>query len=402
VPTEHTPGPVRDIRQFDILDSDYVQDIYGVFRRMQEEAPVTRVDTYGGHWVVTGYEAVLRAAQDWETFTSTQGPMFPDPSPLAHMPPITLDPPRHREFRRMINPYLSPQAVDRIEPAARAHAHDLIDRFVESGTCDLSRDFGEPFVPLVFFSDIVHVPKDLLPTFMERTVGTGHTPYEHSAALGELVTEFIELRRSMPGMDDVIDAILGARVDGRPLDEADVVGTALILLVGGTDTTRNVITTSLWYLAEHPELRSKLIEDPTGIPAVLEELLRLFGSVQLVGRTVTKGCPFEGVDLAPGDKVVLSMAAANRDPHEFPVPEELDMSRRANRHVAFGVGIHRCVGSHLARMEIRVALEAILARIPDYELAPGYRYIRRRGHVHGPESLPVVFPPRGARGGPGL
>jgi cytochrome P450 len=263
----------------------------------------------------------------------------------------------------MINPYLSPQAVDLIEPAARTHAHQLIDRFAEAGACDLSRDFGEPFVPLVFFSDIVHVPEDLLPTFMARTVGTAHTPYEHSTALGELVTEFIELRRSTPPVGDVIDAILEARVDGRPLDDADVIGTALILLVGGTDTTRNVITTSLWYLAEHPELRAELVRDPTSIPAVVEEMLRLFGSVQLVGRTVTRGCPFAGAELAPGDKVVLSMAAANRDPREFGDPEELDTGRRSNRHVAFGVGVHRCVGSHLARMEIRVALEAILARI---------------------------------------
>lgn len=386
------PGTTPDVAAFDVLDADYMQDVFAVLDEMQRHGPVTRVDTYGGHWVATGYQAVREVGQDWRTFTSTEGPLHPSP-PVAHTPPITLDPPRQQQFRRLLNPWFSPQRIAELEPAVRRHADRLIDDFVEDGRCDLSARLAEPLIPLVFFCDVVHVPDSLLPTFMARTVGTGDTPFEHMAALAELVAELVAARRRQPPRGDVVDAVLAAEVDGQPLDEADVLGAVLLLLVGGTDTTRNVIASGLHFLADRPDLRERLAADPSLVPLAVEELLRLFGSVQFVGRTAT--CPVTVGDrqMAPGDKVMCSIAAANRDPAEFPDPAELRLGRSGNRHVAFGVGVHRCIGSHLARLEIRVALEQILARLPDYRLAPGFTFRRRAGHVHGPERLDVVFTP---------
>ena len=383
----------RDISQFDIEDRGYVQDIYGVFAEMNRRSPVTRAQTHGGHWVVTGYDAVREAATDWRTFTSEQGVMHPQAG-VPDTPPITTDPPLQQLYRKLILPHFTPTAVSRLEPATRAHAHAIIDGFIGAGRADLSHEYAEVLIPLVFFSDVVHLPDDLLPEFMDKTVGTGATPHEHSMVLAELAERFVDARYDLPPRGDVMDALMNGSLDGAPLTREQVRKVATILLIGGTDTTRNVITTGLWYLAEHPDVRQKVIEQPELMPNLVEELLRLYGSVQLIGRTVTRETMVGGHRMCPGEKVVMAIAAADRDPAEFPDPGRFDMHRRANRHIAFGVGVHRCLGSNLARMEIRVALEAILGRIPDYRIADGERYVRRVGHVHGPETVRVAFTAR--------
>jgi cytochrome P450 len=381
----------RDISQFDIEDADYVQDIFGVFAEMNRHGPVTWAETHGGHWVVTGYDAVRQAAQDWQSFTSEQGVMHPSVG-VSDTPPITTDPPIQQLYRKLVLPYFTPTAVNRIEAAARQHANDIIDDFIGDGQADLSRQFAELFIPLVFFTEVVHLPDHLLATFMANTVGHA-TPHEHSVALAELAGGFVDARYDRPPVGDVMDALIAGSLDGVALTREQVRKVATILLIGGTDTTRNVITTGLWYLAQHLDLRRRLIAHPELLADLVEELLRMFGSVQLVGRTVTTPTTIGTATLCPGDKVVLSVAAADRDPLEFPEPERFDIERTPNRHVAFGVGVHRCVGSNLARMEIRVALEVVLARIPDYEMVEGEKYIRRSGHVHGPLSVPVTFAP---------
>lgn len=367
-----------DIHAFDIEDTAYVQRIFEVFAEMNRQGPVTRAHTHGGHWVVTGYDAIRGAALDWEGFTSTQGVMHPQAGP-ADMPPITTDPPVQQAYRKLVMPFFSPSAATVLEPSIRAHAAALIDAFVADGRADLSLQFAEPLIPLVFLDDLVHAPADLRDRFLADTVGHGATPDEHTKAIVSMVDELV--------------ALFEGRIDGEPLSDEQIVKVTTILLVGGTDTTRNVIASGLWFLAEQPELRARLLADTRLLRPAVEEMLRLFGSVQLMGRTVTRETELGGARMCPGDKVVLAPAAANRDPAEFPDAERFDLERSANRHIAFGVGVHRCLGSNLARLEIRVALEEILRRLPDYTLAEGYSYRRRRGHVHGPESLDVTFTP---------
>lgn len=381
-----------ELSKFDINDGDYMQDVFDKFDAMNARGPITHVETYGGHWIVTGYQAVKAVGQNWRDFTSTQGPLHPPP-PVTHMPPITTDPPLQQVYRKLLNPWFSPQVIADMEAAVRRHVDVLIDSFIERGECDLSYELAELLVPRVFFEEIVHVPPELVDTFMERTVGSGATPMEHVVAMNQIVADLVDVRRVRPPIGDVIDAIFDARVDGEPLSREDVLGVVLILLIGGTDTTRNVIASALWYLAEHPNLRAQIAADPGLLPDALEEFLRLYGSVQFAGRTVVSEVTIASQRLCPGEKVSLAIAAANRDPAEFGGARDFHLGRPGNRHIAFGVGVHRCLGAHLARLEIRVALEQVLSRLPDYSLRPDYVYRRREGHVHGPETVDVTFTP---------
>ena len=384
-------GPDFDLRTFDIWDDEQAQHIYAIFAEMNRRAPVTWTASHGGHWVVTGYEQVREVGQDWATFSSAHGVQVPSVG-LDSSPPITVDPPLQRLYRRPLAPFFSPSAARDSEAATRRHADALIDKFIGRGRCDLAAGYAERLVPLVFFDEVLHVPADVLDRFVTKFVHPGSTPRDHTAIAPEVARDLIALRRAMPPQGDLIDAVFTAEIDGQPITEDEILGVIVLLLLGGTDTTRNVITSSLHYMALDPPVRTMLVEDPGRIERAVEEFLRMFASVQTIGRTAMRDTSIAGEPIPAGGKLVCALAAANRDPAEFDHPEEFDIDRVANRHFAFGVGPHRCLGSNLARMEIRVAIERILARIPTYELAPGWTYRRRGGFVHGPETLEIVFP----------
>jgi cytochrome P450 len=381
-----------DIHAFDIWDEDQVQDIFGVFAEMNDTGPATFTETYGGHWFITRYEAVRKAAQDWRTFTSADGVQVPMVGP-TNAPPITVDPPIQTMYRQLLSPFFSPQKAEELEPQIRGHVDDLIDDFIERGECDLTMDFAEPLVPLVFYADVMNVPAQLVDDFMRKTVVAGATPREHSAAIAEVAEELVAYRRAQPPVDDVIDATFNATIDGKALTDGEISGVIELLLLGGTDTTRNVIASSLHFMAQYPDVRDELIARPELVTDAVEEFLRMFGSVQTIGRTATTNVTVGDDTIEQGSKVICALAAANRDPDEFPNPHTFDLHRGANRHMAFGVGPHRCLGSHLARLEIALALEGILRRIPDYVLQEGWHFHRKRGFIHGPETLPVSFTP---------
>jgi cytochrome P450 len=383
-------GPDFDLRTFDIWDDDQAQHIYAIFAEMNRRAPVTWTQSHGGHWVVTGYEQVRDVGQDWKTFSSEHGVQVPPVGP-DFTPPITVDPPLQRLYRKPMAPFFSPSAARDSEPAVRRHADALIDKFIGRGRCDLAADYAERLVPLVFFAEVLHVPEDRLDRFVTKFVHPGSTPRDHTAVAPEVAQDLIALRREMPPMGDLVDAVLTAEIGGRAITEEEILGVIVLLLLGGTDTTRNVIASALHYMALHPGVRSLLIEDPAHIERAVEEFLRMFASVQTIGRTAMRDTIVGDERIPAGGKLVCALAAANRDPAEFDYPDEFDIGRVSNRHFAFGVGSHRCIGSNLARMEIKVAIERILARIPEYELAPGWTYRRRGGFVHGPESLEIVF-----------
>jgi cytochrome P450 len=385
-------GPEFDLQTFDIWDDEQAQHIYAIFAEMNRRAPVTFTRSHGGHWVVTGYEEVRDVGQDWATFSSEHGVQVPSVG-LEHTPPITVDPPLQRLYRKPMAPFFSPSAAKDSEAGVQRHADTLIDRFADRGHCDLAADYAERLVPLVFFDEVLHVPADALERFVTKFVHPGSTPRDHTAVAPEVARDLVDLRRAMPPQGDLVDAVLTAEIDGRPLTEDEIHGVIVLLLLGGTDTTRNVITSSLHYMALNPGVRTMLVEDPGRIERAVEEFLRMFASVQTIGRTAMRDTDVAGErNPLAGGKLVCALAAANRDPAEFDHPDEFDVDRVSNRHFAFGVGPHRCIGSNLARMEIKVAIERILARIPDYELAPGWTYRRRGGFVHGPESLEIVFP----------
>lgn len=400
-----------DLSQFDIYDSDYMQKIYQVFAEMHATAPVTRAEPYGGWWIITGHDEVYEASRDWETFSRDTG--FPAERftqdgvalPLDGVAEanrqnlVSQDPPRHREFRTALSPHFTPTVIEEMEGRLRVHVDNVIDDFIESGRCDLWADYSHPLAYVVIFTELLHLPLEELPRLREITDKMseshpeGSKVADDSALLMGFISEFVEARKKQEPIGDVIDTLLKTTLEGEPLSFDGVVATAALLLGAGTDTTASQLATTLHYLAVNPDLRRQLIDQPELIPAACEEFLRMFAPVQVQPRTVKKDVEFAGKQLKAGDYAFVAHAAANRDPKIYECPDEFRFNREPSRHVAFGIGVHRCIGAHLARLEYKLALEAILRRLPDYQLEEGFEFRRKIDHVHGPLSLPVVFTP---------
>ena len=409
---ETTTGvcPWRDIHQFDMYDPEYVRGIYDVFAAMHASGPVTRAEPYGGWWIFTGHEEVFEAARDFRTFsratefpthcsTKEGVPKPPDPANEIMLRTfISIDPPRHKGYRLNLNPHFTPAVVAGSEPGIREHANQLIDRFIESGTCDIWLDYAQPLAHFVIFAEVLSLPLEKLPELFAIIAALPPNPAGHSVddllnAMAEFVTEFVSERRQQPPVGDVIDTLLSAEFEGKPLSLEVVVANVVLILAAGVETTGSIVATSLHHLAGDHALRRALADDPALTEKACEEFLRLYGSVQLQPRTVMRDVELGGQQLHAGDHVLLAYAAASRDPRIYDSPQTFQLDRDTSHHVAFGLGAHRCIGSNLARLEFRIALEEFLRRIPDFALADGYVYRRKIDHIHGPIDLPVTFSP---------
>lgn len=402
------------IHHFDNHDPILVDDPYPLFAAMRERCPVARSDQYGGFWALTRYKEVVAANRDAKVFISRPGVTIPsigNPRPLI---PLELDAPEHRAFRSLLGPLFSPGSVAKLEPVLRRVTDELIDQFIEKGECDLAVDFARVLPPTIL-AHIMGVDPEWVPRFIDWAFRIAEAdpvhPEESSlAAIGELFACFqglIETTRAegdIRGSEDaeleftdqeqnMLKILLSAQLDGAPLPDEDVIDTLFLNVLGGSDTTNSAIATSLLYLATHPEERERLRGDFSLIPTAIEEFLRVETPVQGLARTVTEDIALGGEQLRQGDKVLLCWGAANRDPDEFPDPDNVVLDRHPNRHVAFGNGPHFCLGAHLARLQIRVALEHILSRLPDFRLAPGCSAQWALGTTRGLHSFPAVFTP---------
>jgi cytochrome P450 len=393
------PVPVRDwATDYDIFDPGFVRDPYAVWQDLRPHEPIAHSDRWGGSWMPTRYEDVAAIAHDTEHFSSREIIVTPAPQGYDHSvgaPPITSDPPDHAWARRLILPAFSPRATERYEPGARALCKALIDGFIDRGRADAAGEYAQ-LLPPRLIAEVLGVDPELAPTFTEWVRGAlevGLTNPEVRLASREKIHAFfwsqIEDRRAHP-RDDLISYLLAQTVDGQPLADSHVVGTCNLLLVAGIDTTWSSIGSALWHLAAHPEDRRRLVAEPELIPTAVEELLRAYAPVTMA-RVVAQPVVVNGRQMQPGDRVLLPFPAANRDPEAFPDAERVVIDRAANRHIAFGVGIHRCAGSNLARMEMRVAIEEWLKRIPEFSLADPAAVTWAGGQVRGPRSIPVVF-----------
>ncbi len=412
--SDRTGGcPVHDIHQFDMYDPAYVAAIFDVFAAMHAEGPVTRAEPYGGWWIITGHDEVFAAARDHRTFSrqtefpthrfTRDGQEFP-PNPASAImlrTLISLDPPAHKPVRVALNPHFTPAAIAPYEPNIRAYANELIDSFSERGSCDAWLDFAQPLAHVVIFAELLHCPVERLAdlwAIIENLPpnANGHTVDDLLEAMAEFVTDFVLWRKEQPPLGDVIDTLLATEINGQRLSLDIVIANVVLILAAGVETTGSVIATALDFLGRNTELRAQLAADPALLEQACEELLRLFGSVQLQPRTVMQDTELGGQQLKRGDRVLLAYGAASRDPKLYECPEEFRLERDTKSHVAFGLGAHRCIGSNIARLEFRVALEEWLRRIPLYELGAGHVYRRKIDHIHGPVALPLTFP-AGAR-----
>ncbi|MGV0793140.1 cytochrome P450 [Mycolicibacterium sp. XJ1819] len=388
-----------DLRHEDFNDHDFLYDVYAVMRRT---APFAHTDTPflsatpGGAWVAVRYQECYRLLQDWEHFSSNPTPEASER--LAGDLVITLDPPRQQKFRKVLNPYFSPARMKALRPQIRAETDRLIDDFIETGSGDLAQvAWRQPGI--VFFKYVLGMPTEDVPLCIDLTdtALNGDTEEARMGAWGGLyqhLHDAVTQRTEQPARDDMIDVLLSAEIDGEKLPFGDVVANAMLLVQAGLETTANAMSFAFHHLATHPGERNRLINEPDILPRAVEEFIRFGGSIHGIPRTVAHHTELSGQAFCPGESVIVNYASANRDESVFPDADQCILDRRENRHLGFGAGVHRCLGSNLARLEFQVGLEQVLSRIPDYALDPEHA-----SHFHGSSvtrgfrSIPVVFQP---------
>ncbi|MGO9558134.1 MAG: cytochrome P450 [Acidimicrobiales bacterium] len=396
-------APVTDwTRDFELLDAGYIEDPFTVWDELRQSCPIAHSDRRGSNWLPVRYDDVTAMAHDIRHFSSVEvgvigGEEVEEEERILPygLPPISVDPPIHTWTRRLLLPWFSHKRVAGYEAMTREICTHLLDSFAASGRADAAENYARQ-IPVRVVAHILGVSADLSDTFTEWVRGVlefvDDTERNQSAVEGlynYFVAE-IAKRRENPGTD-LLSELLHTEVDGAPIDESVVLGMAALVLIAGVDTTWSAIGSSLWHLAGHEDDRKRLATEPGLMPLAIEEFLRAYSPVTMA-RLVTSDVEFKGCPMKSGDKLLMNFPAANRDPEEFEDADKVILDRKRNRHVAFGSGIHRCAGSNLARMELTVALQEWLKRIPEFRLADGGEVTWAGGQVRGPRSIPVVFP----------
>ncbi len=399
--------PVSDwATDYDIFDEAYITDPYPIWAELRERCPIAHTERWGGSWLPTTYEDVTAMARDIENFPSgngiavvppPQGSGGPGPGgPIlsAGVPPISSDPPLHTWTRRLVLPQMSPARVDEYEVFTRDLCRRLVDGFIERGEGDVAAGYAQQ-IPVRVIGHILGVPEEMAPTFTEWVRDV--LEFAHDAerrmrgitGILQYLNGALDERIANP-TDDFISELLQSEHDGAPIERPVVMGMCALLLIAGIDTTWSSIGSSMWHLATHPDDRRRLVAEPELLPTAIEEFLRAYAPVTMA-RRLSHDVEFQGCPMKAGDRILMNFPGANRDPKAFPDADKVIIDRKVNRHVAFGAGIHRCAGSNLARMELRVAIEEFLARIPEFELAEGGVVTWAGGQVRGPREVPVVI-----------
>jgi len=397
--SERVTGPVSDwATDFSHLDPEWSADPYPIQDDLRERCPIAHTGRFGGAWLPTRYEDVAAIAYDTERFSSRSIILsnFRPPrelAPIGGSPPISSDPPFHHDARKLLLPAFTKAQIAKQEPATRAFCHSLIDTFEGQDVVDAAGDYAQ-HIPMRVIADMLGFPPEDGPRFRvfveDLLEGINLPPEERIERVSRLfeyllvqVHDHIDNPR-----EDLTTYLLNVELYGQKLVPDHVVGTMALLLIAGIDTTWSAIGASLWHLAKNPADRGRLVTEPRLMPTAIEEFLRAYAPVTMA-RLVKEDMHWHGVDMKADDWVLLSFPAANRDPAQFDRAGEVIIDREVNRHAAFGLGIHRCVGSHLARMELRVALEAWLARIPEFTLADPAAVTWAAGQIRGPRALPL-------------
>jgi cytochrome P450 len=385
------------VHDFDHTDPRWTENPFPIWDELRAECPVVHTKRFLGCYLPTTYEAVRQIAHDTEHFSSRRV-MVRDVRPdiTQSAPPITSDPPEHKPAKQLLLPPFTPDAMKKLEPRVRSICNELIDGFIGDNEIDAAARYTK-HVPVRAIAHMLGIPEadsDLFIKWIHEILELGIKDDDIlMRAIHEMTAYFADhlaQRRQKP-TDDLISTLMQARdKDGQPLSDAHVLGNLRLLLIAGIDTTWSAIGASLWHLAKTPGDRDRLIAEPELLPTAIEEFLRAYAPVtmarEVMKETVVSGCPIK-----PGNMVLLSFPAANRDPAAFPDAYKVIIDRKENRHAAFGLGIHRCVGSNLARMEMTVAIEQWLRRIPDFRLDPAGSVTWSEGTVRGPRQLPLLL-----------
>jgi cytochrome P450 len=389
----------------DMFSPELRRNPYPMYQMMRQSQPVMYIEPLN-IWSVFQYEDVRTVLSDHARFSSQFGQYkMPDVnvSTQARMNSslISSDPPRHTKLRSLINRAFTPRAVEELEPRIEAIANELLDKVVESGKIDLVKDFSYP-LPVIVIAELLGIPssdRDQFKHWSDEVVasadqfigGINSNSQRAHQEMRDYFRRIIAERRLNP-QSDLISALLTAEIDNVQLGEEDILSFCWLLLVAGNETTTNLIGNAVLTLLEHPDQLSKLKQNPALLSSTIEEVLRYRSPVQAMFRITKQDTNLGGKIIPAGSRVIAWIGSANRDGEKFPYPDRFDITRSPNTHIAFGHGIHFCLGSPLARLEARVALSAILRRLPELSRINDEQLESARGFiVHGVTSLPLKF-----------
>ena len=393
-------------RHFNLYDTTLDADPWPTLRQLQSKCPVAFSQEAGGYWAVTSYEGVREVLAQPDRFSS-RWTAVPAPENPMTLIPLTLDPPEHTKYRQFFTPLFSPGRMRTFEPAAVELARTHAEAFVQAGGGDFVEAFAVPFPGLMFLRTFGLPEQDFAQlsawkeVFLRELVSDNEELRAHAAneVLPRIIGYFSGLiadRRAMADPpDDILTPIVRMEVEGRPLTDDEIANVLILFMTAGLDTVTNTLALSFAILAERPDLREQIISNPAIIPSATEELLR-YTSIVTSCRVAVVDSVVAGVRIPAGDWVANFLPIASRDPAEFEDPHTIDFSREHNRHLAFGTGPHRCLGSHLARLEIAAALRVVHEVMPDYSVREGTTPGRHFGSIMGCRELLLTV---GRRGG---
>ncbi|TKA01039.1 cytochrome P450 [Actinacidiphila oryziradicis] len=393
------------IEKFSVHNRESLENRDAIFREMRESCPMARSSAHGGFYAVSRYKDVYAAAHKQDVFSSfpVTIPPFGNPTPMI---PIEMDPPVHRKYRTLVGTQFSPNTIEANEPQLRAIVNTLIENLQGRPQADLAEEVAIALPLRAILEVYLGVPeKDwamlkreflymLEPDPEKSDEENNERAMQAGLNCSMYFAELLEERRTNGFGDDLISHLAQVEIDGQRLTDDEIFGFCLVLVPAGFDTTASLLSRLLLMFTERPEVREQLtaiVDDPDKLDLAVEELVRYIPPQPGVARNVTTPMTFADTELAVGDRLLLLWPSANRDPEEFPNPDELILDRQPNRHLGFGSGIHRCLGSHLARLEIKILLQEFLHRVPTYAVAPDAKPLWHTGNTWGVTELPVVF-----------
>lgn len=386
------------VTKFSIYDHADMQDPHLLYAQMRAKCPIAhseQVEPGEGYWVLSKYRDVVAASLDTEGFSSKY-PVMPRNlfGEYADRLPLNADGERHTVYRRALQPNFTTGRIKKWEPFVRSRAQELIAGFRERGTCDVARDYARRLV-ISFSTAFMGIKADDESDY-ERWIDAMFKSTDQNdviqaqAELSAFLSGVIEARRANP-TDDFVTVLVEAEPEGEKLEGTKLISIMLLVLFASLDTTWSALSSALWHLASHPADRRRLVDDPSLIPQAAEELLRYYAPVALT-RETAKDVELGGCPIGREQMVLLNWPSANRDDEEFEDADKVVVDRKINRHITFGVGPHRCIGSAVARLELVTALEEFLKAIPDFELTEPESVTWTTGHVWGPANVEIRFP----------
>jgi cytochrome P450 len=379
---------------YDLFSLEFSTDPFSCWDAMRQGCPIAHSDRWGGSWMPVHYHDIHMIARDSQRFSSRAvevGGPIPEQGGGLFAPPLTSDPPAHSNHRSVLQPFFTPPKLAELEPFIRAEARSLVNRLAERGEGDVVEDFAE-HLTIAVLAKILDVPRDNEQRFTDWVVRLVRIGPRDQAVRTAAVREILDYcdalltqRQASPG-DDLVSYLATAHIDGQPLSRKHQLGSCFLILLAGADTTWSAIGASLWHLATHSEDRARLIAEPELLSRAVEELLRAYAPVT-VARIAKEGVELHGRSIEAGERIILPLAAANRDPKQFVEPDVVKIDRTPNLHLTFGSGRHRCLGAGLATLELRVGLEEWLRVIPDFSLIDPENIRWSGGQVRGPERV---------------